>query len=263
MDRVALSHSFTKVQTRKGEMKKAFFIIFVIFGLLFVEAQAQNHSILTGIITEFHGRGLVIKSDDGQVVQIRIGRRTVYPNRIPAVGERVKVEYSTIRGVNVGFSVAILENAKKEMESPKKEFKSRPPRSSNRPLEISGFGGKWEGFWDNKRDYGFTLMISNVNLKMAEVIYESTDLQFSEKANVISGEKPRIEWVINSIVKPDGPYVSPAAVGTKDYFAILSESIPIYYTFELQKDGTLQGAFDAQRLSVRGTSRIAVMKRVD
>ena len=244
-------------------MKKLFWATFVIFLLLHIEAQGQSHSILTGIVTEFHRGGLVIKSDDGQVVQLRVGRRTVYPNRIPAVGEKVKVEYSIIRGVYVGFSVAILENAKKEIESPKKAIENRPPSSSDLPLEISGFGGKWEGFWDNKKDYGFTLTISNVNSKMAEVKYESKDLKFSEKANVIPGEKPRIEWVINSIVKPDGPYVSPAAVGTKDYFAILSESIPIYYTFEIQKDGTLKGAFDSQRVSVLGTSRMAMMKRVN
>ncbi len=244
-------------------MKKLFWATFVIFLLLNIEAQGQSHSILTGIVTEFHRGGLVIKSDDGQVVQLRVGRRTVYPNRIPAVGEKVKVEYSIIRGVYVGFSVAILENAKKEIESPKKAIEDRPPSSSDLPLEISGLGGKWEGFWDNKKDYGFTLTISNVNSKMAEVKYESKDLKFSEKANVIPGEKPRIEWVINSIVKPDGPYVSPAAVGTKDYFAILSESIPIYYTFEIQKDGTLKGAFDSQRVSVLGTSRMAMMKRVN
>jgi hypothetical protein len=244
-------------------MKKLFWATFVIFLLLNIEAQGQSHSILTGIVTEFHRGGLVIKSDDGQVVQLRVGRRTVYPNRIPAVGEKVKVEYSIIRGVYVGFSVAILENAKKEIESPKKAIEDRPQSSSDLPLEISGFGGKWEGFWDNKKDYGFTLTISNVNSKMAEVKYESKDLKFSEKANVIPGEKPRIEWVINSIVKPDGPYVSPAAVGTKDYFAILSESIPIYYTFEIQKDGTLKGAFDSQRVSVLGTSRMAMMKRVN
>jgi hypothetical protein len=244
-------------------MKKLFWATFVIFLLLHIEAQGQSHSILTGIVTEFHRGGLVIKSEDGQVVQLRVGRRTVYPNRIPAVGEKVKVEYSIIRGVYVGFSVAILENAKKEIESPKKVIENRPPSSSDLPLEISGFGGKWEGLWDNKKDYGFTLTISNVNSKMAEVKYESKDLKFSEKANVIPGEKPRIEWVINSIVKPDSPYVSPAAVGTKDYFAILSESIPIYYTFEIQKDGTLKGAFDSQRVSVLGTSRMAMMKRVD
>jgi hypothetical protein len=88
-------------------------------------------------------------------------------------------------------------------------------------------------------------------------------LRFSEKAEVIPGEKPKIEWMINSIVKPEGPFASPTAVGSKDYFAILSESLPIYYSFEIQKDGTLKGTFDSKRMSKLGTSRTAVMKRVN
>jgi hypothetical protein len=64
-------------------------------------------------------------------------------------------------------------------------------------------------------------------------------------------------------VKPEGPFASPVAVGTKDYFAILLESISIYYTFEIQKDGTLKGTFDSKRLSALGTSRMAVMRRVN
>jgi len=246
-------------------MKKASFFIFIIFILLHIEAKAQSYSILTGIVTEFHGRGLVVKSDEGGVVQLRVGRRTVYPNRVPGVGDKVKVEYSIIRGVYVGYSVTILENTKKEMEPQKKVIENRPPLSSNLSLGISGFVGKWEGFWDNMKNYGFTLTIQNINLELevAEVKYESKDLQFSKKANVIPGEKPRIEWVINSVVKPDGPFASPVAVGSKDYFAILSESIPIYYTFEIQKDGTLKGTVDSQRSSTWGTSRMAVMKKVD
>jgi len=175
------------------------------------------------------------------------------------------VKYSIIRGVYVGYSVAILENMKKEMEPHKKVIEKRPPSPSNLPPEISGFVGKWEGFWDNRKDYGFTLTIQNVNLELevAEVKYESKDLQFSQKANVIPGEKPRIEWVINAIVNPAGPFTSPVTVGSKDYFAMLTESIPIYYTVEIQKDGTLKGTFDSQRSSSLGTSRMAVMRRVN
>jgi hypothetical protein len=248
-----------------GEMKRASFVIFIIFILLHIEAQAQSYSILTGIVTEFHRRGLVVKSDEGGVVQLRVGRKTVYPNRIPAVGDKVKVEYSIIRGVYVGYSVTILENTKKEMEPQKKVVEKKPPLPSNLPPEKSGFVGKWEGFWDNIKDYGFTLTIPNINLELevAEVKYESKDLQFSKRANVIPGEKPRIEWVINSIVNPDGPFASPVTVGSKDYFTIITESIPIYYTFEIQKDGTLKGTFDSQRSSTLGTSRMAVMRRVD
>jgi hypothetical protein len=244
-----------------GKMKKVSLIIFIISILLHIETQAQSYSILTGIVTEFHRGRLVVKSDDGGVVQLRVGRKTVYPNRIPGVGDKVKVEYSIIRGAYVGYSVTILENTKKQMDPQKKVMEKRPPLPSDLPPEISSFVGKWEGFWDNIKNYGFTLTIPNINLQMevAEVRYESKDLQFSKKANVIPGEKPRIEWVINSIVNPDGPFVSPS----KDYFAILSESIPIYYTFEIQKDGTLKGTFDSQRLSALGTSRMVVMRRVD
>jgi hypothetical protein len=244
-------------------MKRAFFVAFVIFLLLHVEVQAQSYSILTGTVTEFYWRWLVIKSNDGGVVQLRVGRKTVYPNRIPAVGDKVKVEYLIIRGVHVGYSVAILENEKKEIEPQKKVIESRPQLSSNRPPEITGFVGKWQGFWDDKKDYGFILAIANVNSRAAEVKYESKDLKFSEQAEVIPGEKPRIEWMINSMVKPGGPFASPVAEGTKDYFAILSESISIYYTFEIQKDGTLKGTFDSKRLSALGTSRTAVMRRVN
>ncbi len=244
-------------------MKRVFLATFIIFLLLHIEAQAQSLSILTGTVTEFHWRWLVIKGNDGGVVQLRVGRKTVYPNRIPAVGDRVKVEYLIHGGVYVGYSVSILENEKKEIEPQKKVVESRPQLSSNLPPEISGFVGKWQGFWDDKKDYGFTLTIANVNSKAAEVRYESKDLKFSEQAEVIPGEKPRIEWMINSVVKPEGPFASPAAVGTKDYFAILSESIPIYYTFEIQKDGTLKGTFDSKRLSALGTSRTAVVRRVN
>ena len=246
-------------------MKRASFAIFIILILLHVEAQAQNYSILTGIVTEFHGRGLVVKSDEGKVVQLRVGWRTVYPNRIPAVGEKVKVEYTVIRGVYIGYSVTILENTKKEIASQKKVIEKQSPLPSKPSPEISGFVGKWEGYWDNIKNYGFTLTIKNINLEIevAEVEYGSKDLQFSQKANVILGEKPRIEWVINSIVNPEGPFVSPVTVGSKDYFTILSESMPIYYTFEVQKDGILKGTFDSQRSNRLGTSRMAVMRRVD
>jgi len=242
-------------------MKRASSAIFIILILLHIEAQAQNYSVLTGTVTEFYGRVLVLKSDEGGVIRLRVGRRTVYPNRIPAVGDKVKAEYSIIRGMYVGYSVTILENTKKEIEPQREVIEKRPPLPSNLPPEISGFVGKWEGFWDNIKEYGFTLTISNIHPKsgVADVKYESKDLRFSEKAHVIPGEKPRIEWVINSVVNPKGPFASPS----KDYFDIMSESIPIYYTFEIEKDKTLKGAFDSQRMTPLGTSRIAVLRRVN
>jgi hypothetical protein len=244
-------------------MKRVFFITFIIFLLLTIEGQAQNYSILTGTVTGVHWRWLVIESNDGKIVQLRVGWKTLYPNRIPFVGDKVKVEYLIVRGVHVGYSVAILENEKKEIEPQKKVVESRPQSSSNLPQARSGFVGKWEGFWDNKKEYRFSLTILNVNSEIADVRYESKDLQFFEKAEVIPGERPRIEWMVNSIVKPEGPFASPTTVGTKEYYAILSESIPIYYSFEIQKDGTLKGTFDSKRMSKLGTSRTATMERVN
>ena len=244
-------------------MKRVFFVTLIIFLLLTIEGQAQNYSILTGTVTEVSWRWLVIESNDGKIVPLRVGWKTVYPNHIPFVGDKVRVEYLIDRGVHIAYSVAPLENEKKEIEPQKKIVESRPQSSSNLPQERSGFVGKWEGFWDNKKEYRFTLRILNVTSEVAEVKYESKDLQFFEKAEVIPGEKPRIEWMVNSIVKPEGPFASPTAVGTKEYYAILSESIPIYYSFEIQKDGTLKGTFDSKRMSKLGTSRTAVMKRVN
>ncbi len=244
-------------------MKKVFFVTLIIFLLLTIEGRAQNYSILTGTVTEVSWRWLVIESNDGKIVPLRIGWRTLYPNHIPFVGDRVRVEYLIDRGVHVAYSVAVLENERKEVGPQKKIEESQPQSSPNLAQERSGFAGKWEGFWDNKKNYGFTLTIMNVTSEAADVKYESKDLRFFEKAEVITGEKPRIEWMVNSIVKPEGPFASPTAVGTKEYYAILSESIPIYYSFEIQKDGTLKGTFDSKRMSKLGTSRTATTKRVN
>ncbi len=244
-------------------MKKIFFVTLIIFLLLTIEGRAQNYSILTGTVTQTSWRWLVIESNDGKIVPFRVGWRTLYPNRIPLVGDRVKVEYLIDRGVYVAYSVVTPENVKEDVEPRKKVRESRPQLPSNLPQERSGLAGKWEGFWDNKKEYRFSLTISNVTSEIADVQYESKDLQFFEKAEVIPGEKPRIEWMVNSIVKPESPFASPTAVGTKEYYATLSESIPIYYSFEVQKDGTLKGTFDSKRMSKLGTSRTATLKRVN
>jgi hypothetical protein len=244
-------------------MKKVFFVSLIIFLLLAIEGQAQNYSILTGTVTQSSWRWLVIESNDGKIVPLRVGWKTLYPNRIPFVGDRVKVEYLIDRGVHVAYSVATLDNLKEGVEPRKKVEESRPQLPSNLPQERSGFAGKWEGFWDDKKEYRFSLTITSVTSEIADVKYESKDLQFFEKAEVIPGEKPRIEWMVNSIVKPESPFASPTAVGTKEYYATLSESIAIYYSFEVQRDGTLKGTFDSKRMSQLGTSRTAVMKRVN
>ncbi len=247
-------------------MKKVFFVTVIIFLLLTIEGQAQDHSILTGTVTDVSLRWLVIQSHHGKSTAFRVGWKTFYPNGVPYLGDKVKVEYFVDRGVHIAYSVAIVDNVKdgaKEGEPHRKDEESRAPLPSHLPPKVSHFAGRWEGFWDNKKDYGFTLTIANVGSEVADVKYESKDLRFFEKAEVYPGEKPRIEWMVNSIVKPEGPFASPTAVGTKEYYAILAESMPIYFTFEIHKDGTLKGTFDSTRMSKLGTSRTAVMRRVD
>ncbi len=244
-------------------MKKVFFVTFIIFLLLTIEGQAQNYSVLTGTVTELSWRWLVVESNDGKLVPLRIGWKTLYRNHLPFTGDRVRVEYFIDRNVHVAYSVAILENEKKEVAPQKKIEESRPQSSPNLPRERSGLAGKWEGFWDNKKEYGFALTVSNVTSEVADVRYESKDLRFFEKAEFYPGEKPRVEWMVNSVVKPEGPFASPTAVGTKEYYAILSESIPIYFSFEIHGDGILKGTFDSTRSSKLGTSRAAVMRRID
>lgn len=220
-------------------MKRAIMAAFIIFIALNIEAEAQTFSTLIGVVTDVKSRWLGVRSDAGDVVQVRVGTSTVYPNRIPVVGDKVKVEYLISRGVSVGYAVTVLERAKKPMES-------QPQLPTGLPPEISVFVGKWEGSWDNRKDLDFTLTISNINLEVAEVNYQSKDLNFSEKAKVISGEKPKIEWMIH-------PYV---------VLAIPGGAMPIWFTFEIQREGTLKGILDDKSVS-RPVMRKAVLRRVD
>jgi hypothetical protein len=220
-------------------MKRAIMAAFIIFLALNIEAEAQTFSILIGVVTDVKSRWLGVRSDAGDVVQVRVGMSTVYPNHIPVVGDKVKVEYLISRGVSVGYAVTVLERAKKPVES-------QPQLPPGLPPEISVFIGKWEGSWDNRKDMNFTLTIPNINLEVAEVNYQSNDLNFSEKAKVISGEKPKIEWMTHP----------------KVFVAIPGGAMPIWFTFEIQREGTLKGILDDKSIS-RPVMRKAVLRRVD
>ena len=214
---------------------------YLIFLLLNIEVQGQTYSILVGTVTSVDSKWLAIKSDDGEIVKLRVGSRTIYPTRKPDEGDKVKVEYLINRGVYIGFSVAILESAKREIGPQKKGIESRPQLPPNLPPEIASFAGTWEGSWDNRKEMHFTLTFPNINLEIAEVKYQSRDLNFSEKARVISGQKPKIEWMIY------GKAYTPA---------------PIWFTFEIQGEGTLKGTLDDR--SIRDpVMRKAVLRRVD
>ena len=96
--------------------KRIFIFTFVVL-LLMLEANAlvskENCSTMTGTGVGVQGmfrKWLEVKSNkEGVVVSFRIGRDTVYtPYRYPLPGEKVKVEYCPVQGVNVGYTVTIL-----------------------------------------------------------------------------------------------------------------------------------------------------------
>ncbi len=96
--------------------KRMFILTFVVL-LLMLEANAlvskENCSTFTGTVVGIQGgvrKWLDVKSvKEGVISNFRIGRDTVYiPHRYPYVGEKVKVEYCLIRGVDVAYTVTIL-----------------------------------------------------------------------------------------------------------------------------------------------------------
>ncbi len=226
-------------------MKRAIMATFIILLALNIEAQAQTEtqtqtfSTLIGVVTDVKSRWLGVRSDAGDAVQFRVGTSTVYPNRVPVVGDKVRVEYLINRGVSVGYAVTVLERAKKPVES-------QPQLPPGLPPEIALFVGKWEGSWDNRKDMNFTLTIPNINLEVAQVNYQSNDLTFSEKANVLSGEKPKIQWLIYEKVVQ----------------AIPGGAMPIWFTFEMQREGTLKGILDDTSVR-KPVTRKAVLRRAD
>ncbi len=233
---------------KEGVMKRAIVSLIVLLLFLQIDAQAQPYSIMTGAVTGADNRWLTIKSDDGPIVQLRVGYKTVYPNGLPFVGDKVKVEYLVFSEVPVGYSVAILEMRKKEAGD-------RPPLNPAIPTELGSLVGRWEGFWDNRRDTHFSLNVSILNLQTAEVKYESKDLKFSEPAKIILGDKTRIEWTNERM---DDSGASPSSTVT-----LYSRRYLVWYTCELQKDGTLE-AFSHYRYNTPGkSSSRAVMRKMD
>jgi hypothetical protein len=101
-------------------LKRIFILAFVAL-VLILETSAlvaqERYSTLTGTVLGIRARmWLDVKSEkDEAVVNFRIGRKTVYiPHRYPYVGEKVKVEYLTNRGVPVAYTVTILGGQKEE-----------------------------------------------------------------------------------------------------------------------------------------------------
>ena len=75
---------------------------------------AQEHfPTLTGTVVAIEGgarKWLEVKNEtDGETVNFRIGRNTVYvPQRYPNIGEKVRILYYTEKGVNIATKVLIF-----------------------------------------------------------------------------------------------------------------------------------------------------------
>jgi hypothetical protein len=98
--------------------KRIFIFIFIV-AFFMLEANAliaqERYSTLIGTVMGIRMRSwLDVQSEkDKAVVNFRIGRKTIYkPHRYPNVGEKVKVEYLTHRGVPVAYTVTILEGSR-------------------------------------------------------------------------------------------------------------------------------------------------------
>ncbi len=96
--------------------KRIFIFIFMAL-LLMLDANAlvaqEHYSTFVGTTVGIQGpfrKWLDVKNDrEGLIVNFRIGRDTVYiPHRYPYPGEKVKVEYLPIRGVDVAYRVIVL-----------------------------------------------------------------------------------------------------------------------------------------------------------
>jgi hypothetical protein len=98
--------------------KRIFIFIFIVTFFM-LEANAlvaqERYSTLIGTVMGIRMRlWLDVQSEkDKAVVNFRIGRKTIYkPHRYPNVGEKVRVEYLTHRGVPMAYMVTILEGSR-------------------------------------------------------------------------------------------------------------------------------------------------------
>jgi len=77
-------------------------------------SQAQQYFNMTGKVISLYRGTIIVQGDKGETMNFAVGRRTIYiPNRLPGVGERVKMGYYFQRGRNVAYQVEILPSARK------------------------------------------------------------------------------------------------------------------------------------------------------
>jgi len=72
-------------------------------------ASNQEYFTYVGKVITIYGSTLSVEAENGDIMYFVVGRRTVYvPTRVPAIGERVEVEYYFRRGQNVAVQVRVI-----------------------------------------------------------------------------------------------------------------------------------------------------------
>ena len=85
----------------------------IVFAFLIIAGlkttSAQQYFSFVGKVTSLSGGFLGVQGGKGEVMYFATGRKTIYvPAHLPAVGERVKVNYFFRRGHNVAYQVEVL-----------------------------------------------------------------------------------------------------------------------------------------------------------
>ena len=83
-----------------------------LFMVLFFFCQDVSASQYTGKVVGVSRQVLAVQGPDGRIIRFAVGWRTnYYPNRLPMIGERVKVHYKYGRRGYTGYSVTILRHS--------------------------------------------------------------------------------------------------------------------------------------------------------
>jgi len=88
------------IMLRKGITLLAIFVLFLVFSGEFgckrraAVPQPENFKYLEGTFVQRIKKVLIVKADDGQKINFKVGRRTVFTPKVwPTIGDRLKVRY--------------------------------------------------------------------------------------------------------------------------------------------------------------------------
>jgi hypothetical protein len=92
--------------------KRHVFYTLAIFFVLFFICQDVYASQYRGKVVGVSRQILAVQGQDGRIIRFAVGWRTrYYPNRLPMIGERVRVEYKYGRRGYTGYRVTIIRHS--------------------------------------------------------------------------------------------------------------------------------------------------------